>query len=411
MSEEKTNKNHVLTIILAIVITVAIGAVAGAVYYNHQLQQQNAQVTQNQTNVNTTGINGNVTSITELENGTLLLSITSEPSEHKEMKYQNNVIQSILNDAKKFSNVCTVQITTKDDNESRVVYEKPNSEACKFKQTEPEIPPVNETQPPVVNETVPPVVTNETIPPAPAPTDQTKTMKVVMVGDIESGSSGTAVFNQIKKQNATNIIILGDLGYDSNLNWFKSTYGTLGNKINCVIGNHDAAEDGSSSIEKEAAQYCSEYYYIKKNHVLFLAFNTNGDLTKQAAAGSVLLSNKDFMNGITSVHIMSHKPCAVPPNAHHPVEAKVKTFCDIIKSKIPGGVKPYYDQAHNHVLSSSTDGTYKTTGAGGKSHYTCGTSPDFNFCDNSHYGFLVYTIKSDGITTSQFIDSRGEILK
>ena len=404
MSEEKTNKSRLTAIILAITITISIGAVAGAALYTNYNKDIQQIPQENQTNVNTTGINGNVTSITELENGTLLISVKSEPSEKKEMRYQNNVIQSILNDAGKFSNVCTVQITTKDDNESRVVYEKPNSEACKFKQVD------NQTKPPIVVPPVVPPITNDTIPPAPVPTDQNKTMKVVMVGDIESGTSGTAVFNQIKKQNATNIIILGDLGYDSNLDWFKSTYGTLGNKINCVIGNHEAAnEDGSSSIEKEAAQYCAEYYYIKKNHVLFLAFNTNGDLQKQATAAGVLLSNKDFMNGIKSVHIMSHKPCAVPPNAHHPVE--IKGFCDSIKSKIPAGVIAYYDQAHNHVLSSSTDGTYKTTGAGGKSHYTCGTSPDFNFCDNSHYGFLVYTIKSDGITTSQFIDSRGVVLQ
>jgi len=407
-----SDKKSLATILIAITITISVGVAAGAVYVNYNNDMQKLSQA-NQTNVNTTGINGNVTSITELDNGTLLVSVISEPSESKEMKYQNNVVKSILSDAKQFSNVCTVQITTKDDNESRVVYEKPNSIACKFIEKE---PPINETvvtpQAAAPNQTQQPTMAaavNNTIPPAPEPTNVTQDMKVIMVGDISDSTSGKSVFNQIKKQNATNVIILGDLGYKSNLDWFKSTYGTLGNKVNCVIGNHEADnEDGGSTIEKQAKQYCTDTYYIKKNNVLFLAFNTNGDLSAQATSAGKLLQSSSFMKGIKSVHIVSHKPCAVPPNSHHNVE--VKSFCDAIKAKIPTTVKAYYDQAHNHVLSSSTDGTYKQSGAGGKSHYTCGTSTTFNWCNNSNYGFLMYNIKPDGTTTSQFIDYNGKVL-
>ena len=117
------------------------------------------------------------------------------------------------------------------------------------------------------------------------------------------------------------------------------------------------------------------------------------------------------MNGIKSVHVLSHKPCAVPPNAHHAVESDVKTFCNSLIPKIPSGVKVFFDQAHNHVLSSSADGMYKTSGAGGKSHYECGTSTAFPFCNNTKYGFLEYTIQPDGTTTSQFLDASGGIIK
>ena len=245
--------------------------------------------------------------------------------------------------------------------------------------------------------------------PQPEPT-QNKTIKVVLTGDIASSTAGKAVFNKIKSLNADNVVVLGDLGYSSSLSWFKSTYGTLGNKLNCVVGNHEAAnEDGTSSIEKEAKQYCANAYYFKKNHVLFLGFNTNGDLVTQAAEAGKLLTNTQFMQGIKSVHIMSHKPCAVPPNSHHGLE--IKSFCDAVKSKIPNGVTTFYDQAHNHVMSSSADGTYKQIGAGGKSHYTCGTNAQFPFCDNAHYGYLQYDIQPDGTTKAGFYDFNGVQVK
>jgi len=319
----------------------------------------------------------------------------------------------------------------------------------KFNVTTPPVPPVvNNTPPPVVNNTPPQPPTcsptqfyntttkqcqdkpitdpncpptqfyNDTskqcqnlppVTPPPQPQPAPTTIKVIMLGDVADGSSGTSVFNAVKAQNADNIIILGDLGYASSLSWFKQTYGSLGNKLNCVLGNHEAAnEDGSSSLESETKKYCANSYYIKKNSVLFLGFNTNGDLTGQATSAGKLLQSSSFMQGIKSVHIMSHKGCAVPPNSHHTVE--VKSFCDAIKAKIPSTVKTYYDSAHNHVMSSSTDGVYKQSGAGGKSHYECGTDSQFNWCNNSSYGFLVYTIKPDGTTTWQFVDYNGRVL-
>ena len=247
--------------------------------------------------------------------------------------------------------------------------------------------------------------------PTPTPVPQPATdMKIVITGDVASGTSGTAVFNGIAKENATNVIVLGDLGYQSDLKWFKSTYGSLNNKLNCVIGNHDSPEDGSSTLYKEAQAYCGNSYYFKKNHVLFMGFDTNGNLDVQLGSAQNLVMNTEFMKGITSVHILSHKPCFAPPNSHHPVETDIKTLCNSLAAKIPSGVKVYYDQAHNHVMSQTNDELYKQIGAGGRSHYTCPTTTWNGWCDNSHYGYLVYTIKPDGTTTSVFKDYNGKVL-
>jgi len=274
------------------------------------------------------------------------------------------------------------------------------------------IPPIiNDTQPPVINETQPPVV-NET-PPIPEPSGTDK--KVIIVGDVDDSTGGKAVFNTIKSKNADAVVVAGDLGYDSTLSWFKSTYGTL--KMVCVPGNHeDDAEDGSAALEKETLAYCSNPFYFKLNGVLFLGINTNGNIDVELGQAQQLVMNPKFMAGVKEVHLLTHKPCATPPNSHHPANedeaAKdVVTLCNSLKAKIPTGVKFVSDSAHNHVLSTSADGMYKTSGAGGRNHYECGTSTAFPWCDNTHYGYLEYIIKPDGTSSYHFYDSTGKVLR
>ena len=62
-------------------------------------------------------------------------------------------------------------------------------------------------------------------------------------------------------------------------------------------------------------------------------------------------------------------------------------------------------------MSASKDGTYITSGAGGRSHYTCGVNAEFPFCDNVHFGYLEYTIKPDGTSSYKFYDYKGNIVK
>jgi hypothetical protein len=239
--------------------------------------------------------------------------------------------------------------------------------------------------------------------PVPSPTD----IKVAVVGDIEDSSGGNAIFSQIQKQNPKYVFVLGDLGYESDLSWFKQTYGTMGDKVFCMVGNHEADnEDGSSAIEKETLNYCGNSYWIKYGATLFLVVNSNDKQDTLTTAFGKVLSNTTVMNGVKSLHVLSHKGCVTPPNSHHPA-GEIKVFCDWIKSKIPSGIKVYYDSAHNHVMSQSADKAYSQSGAGGKSHYTCGTNAQFPFCNNTKWGFLLYTIKLDGTTTSSFLDQNG----
>ncbi len=241
--------------------------------------------------------------------------------------------------------------------------------------------------------------------PKPAPP---KDIKAVVVGDVYDGTSGKAVFEQVKKQNADYIFVLGD--WYGKTSWLKSSYGSLGDKMWCVIGNHEASnEDGSAEIEKLSLAFCGNSYWLKYYGNLFLLFNTNDNQNTLTTGSGKVFSNTTIMNGVKNVFIMGHKGCATPPNSHHPA-GEIKTLCDYIKSKIPSTIKTWYISAHNHVYSESKDKTYIQSGAGGRSHYTCGTNAEFPFCDNSHYGFVSITIKADGTVTSSFIDSGGKII-
>lgn len=282
----------------------------------------------------------------------------------------------------------------------------------------PQPPPVTNQTPPVVNDTEPapqPIPTPQPTPtptPQPTPEPTTTDKKIIITGDVDNTNSGNAVLAQIKTQNPDNVIVLGDLGYDSDLKWFKSSYGQFGNKLLCVIGNHDAPEDGSSSIYAEAKEFCStSFYSVKVNTAMFVGFDTSGDLVTQLSQAKKIFADPKIIEGVKNVHILTHKPCAVPDGSQHNVESKVKTFCDGINAAVPNTIKVYYDSAHNHNLAQSADKQYTTSGAGGRSHYGCIESTAWPFCNDSSYGFLIYTIKPDGTTLSQFVDYNGRVLE
>jgi len=110
------------------------------------------------------------------------------------------------------------------------------------------------------------------------------------------------------------------------------------------------------------------------------------------------------MSGIKTVIVLSHKPCYTSPNSHHPVESKVKAFCDSLVKALPTGINVYYIAGHNHQMASTVDGTKFISGAGGRSHYDCGTDSLWNFCDNKNYGFLELTIdNNNGNTAAKFV--------
>jgi predicted phosphodiesterase len=82
------------------------------------------------------------------------------------------------------------------------------------------------------------------------------------VGDIDCSNH---LDDQVEKDNPDILIILGDLCYKSNLKVFNATYGHFkeGNKLACLIGNHDSKEDGSSKLLNNTREYCRDHWYRK----------------------------------------------------------------------------------------------------------------------------------------------------
>jgi hypothetical protein len=242
--------------------------------------------------------------------------------------------------------------------------------------------------------------TTKALPPTPTPTPtpvpnppaNASTTKVCLVGDLK----GSTVPNMMKDCNYK--IGLGDLGYGSDLSYFK------GLKFDrCVVGNHDSPEDGSSSIYKEALAYCGDHWNLKPNsNTLIMGFNTNGDINSQLTAAKSTFTNPQIMNGVKVLIFVSHKGGHVPPNSHHPAEAK--SLYSQLEAIVPSSVKVIEVFGHNHVSSSAPSMNWYQAGAGGKSFYSCGTDAVWTYCDNKSEQYLALTIDNNsGATAAKFV--------
>jgi predicted phosphodiesterase len=258
---------------------------------------------------------------------------------------------------------------------------------------------------------------NQTTEEPPAPSNETA--KIIGVGDVECSGDGIKVLNQIKKENPNLALILGDLCYDSSTSNFLSTWGTLGNQLACMIGNHDAEEDGSAALYQAFLEYCGNDYFIKNANYLIQGLNTNDNtagLQSQSQQFTARLKNATFMEGIDVVIVASHKPiCETPPNSHHPIDEDSKSkavneaFCEPIKEAVNPTVKLIFLNGHNHIMASGQQNgiSYVESGAGGKSHYECGTNNIFTFCNNTKFGYWMIEIEPDGTIQSGFKDING----
>ncbi len=286
----------------------------------------------------------------------------------KDSKAKDAIIKAIGRATEgKYSTIDMVNISKKNDNSSITVY--------------------NKTGPVVINPPQPPT-------PQPQPTPTGITTKVCLVGDLK----GSTVPNLMKDCNLR--IGIGDLGYGSDLSYFK------GLKFDrCVVGNHDSPEDGSSSIYKEALSYCGDHWSLKtaNGHVLILGFNTNGDSTTQLSSVQSISQDKTMMSGVSTVIALSHKGGHVPPNSHHPAEAK-SLYQGLEKLFLPP-VKLIEVFGHNHVSSAAPSQNWYQAGAGGKSFYSCGTDSVWTYCDNTKEQYLELTISNkDGTTAAKFVN-------
>jgi len=229
------------------------------------------------------------------------------------------------------------------------------------------------------------------VPPNPPPTPTGPTTKVCLIGDLK----GSTVPSLMSKGDCNLKIGLGDLGYGSDLSYFKGLHFD-----HCVPGNHDTKEDGSSSLESETLAYCGDHWSLKiGTSSLFIGLNTNGNPdTSISFVRSSISQNPQ----VKTIVIVSHKGGHVPPNSHHPAEASA--LYASLEKLIPTGVRLVEVFGHNHVSSSASSMNWYQAGAGGKSFYECGTDSVWTYCDNKTLQYLELTIdNSNGNTAAKFV--------
>jgi predicted phosphodiesterase len=233
--------------------------------------------------------------------------------------------------------------------------------------------------------------------------NESKTITVIdAVGDMDCSNN---LLNQVKKDNPTYLIALGDLCYKKDLTNFTNTYAEFKkeNKLACIIGNHDAEENGNLIILNETRKYCGDHWYLKvaNDTTLLIGLNTNGDSNLQAQWGKSLVKNSTLMKGVKNVLILGHKPAHTPPKSHHPVENSTIQMFSAIETSISKSIQVYEIAAHNHFMAESSNGQWFISGAGGRSHYEGTTDSAWPFVNTNEYGYLQIKINNtDGKTLS-----------
>jgi hypothetical protein len=218
---------------------------------------------------------------------------------------------------------------------------------------------------------------------------------VAAVGDIECSSRLDA---RIKIDSPTLFVALGDLCYKDDLSNFMTKFNDLkiANKFSCVIGNHEAEEDGNSKILKQALEFCGDHWYrkIASNSTLLIGLNTNGNITLQSEWAQSLVTNSSFMNGIKNVMLMSHKPAHTPSGSKHQAEDSTVQMFSSITSKIPSEIRVLEIAGHNHLMAESSNGQWFVSGGGGRKLYSVSTDPGWSFINNNDHGYLQIKINN-----------------
>jgi hypothetical protein len=219
------------------------------------------------------------------------------------------------------------------------------------------------------------------------------------VGDLDCSKT---LHDQIKNDNPTIFIALGDLCYKRDLTNFTITYSDLKNtnKFECLIGNHDSEQNGNLKILNQALEYCGDHWYRKvaNNSTLLIGLNTNGNTSLQTNLGQALITNSSFMKGIVNVIILAHKPAHTPPGSDHsPENSTVKMFSSIVNST-PKNFRVFEVAAHNHLMAESSNGQWFISGAGSKKLYNFSPDSAWPFVNNKVQGYLQFKINNtDGM--------------
>lgn len=237
--------------------------------------------------------------------------------------------------------------------------------------------------------------------------ESTSVTVIDMVGDIDCSND---LHDQVKKDNPSLFVALGDLCYESDLDDFIDTYSDLKNadKLACLIGNHESEEDGNLEILNQTLEYCGDHWYrkIANGTTLLIGLNTNGDTKLQTKWGQSVVTNSTLMKGIKNVMLLTHKPAHTPPESEHPAESSTIRMISGIESNISKSIQVYEIAAHNHFMAESSNGRWFISGGGegGESHHEASTDSTWPFLNNKDYGYLQIRINNtDGkVLSTQF---------
>ena len=245
------------------------------------------------------------------------------------------------------------------------------------------------------------------------PKSTSGTTTIDAVGDLDCSNG---LHDQIKKDKPDHFIALGDLCYDPDLSEFQGTWNDINNgkEFACVIGNHDADEDGNPTIFKQAQQFCKDHWYLKvaRGTTLLLGLDTNGDIHDQIVWGQNIVSDQTIMNGVKTVIFFSHKMAHSPPSHHH-VESPTIELYEKIQSSIPKGIGIYEVAGHNHIMAESKNDHWFVSGAGGESHHQDSTTDSvWPFVNDKDYGYLQLQIDDNNgnIVSTHFYGLDGELI-
>jgi hypothetical protein len=251
--------------------------------------------------------------------------------------------------------------------------------------------------------------------------NESKSITVInAVGDIDDSVGDKDCSNlhdQVKKDNPSLFIALGDLCYKDDLTSFINIFSDFknANKLACLIGNHESEEEDASLILiNQTHEYCGDHWYrkIANDTTLLIGLNTNGDTKLQTKWGQSLVTNSTLMKGIKNVMLLAHKPAHAPPKSHHPPENSTIRMISGIEGNISKGIQVYEIAAHNHFMAESSNGRWFISGAGGRSHYEGTSNLEWPFVNNKDYGYLQIRINNtDGMVLStQFYGLDGKLI-
>lgn len=191
---------------------------------------------------------------------------------------------------------------------------------------------------------------------------------IAFSGDFSCNSEAGKSFAQVKNSNVDLFAVLGDTSYGSNLNCFKTLIESngLGNKTIAGIGNHDAAEDGSASLEQEMKDYFAlgnTGFTTKEislgnglGKAVFIILNTQQSISQGSAQANFLEQTLNALEQRTDVKYvipMEHKMiwnCG-GSCSNHGIESYSQDAKNIIFSH--GKVVDVYLQAHEHSFMVS----------------------------------------------------------